>query len=58
MEAFSALAQSVEWLGLARLIVGFGLGGNLAVDFSMFLEYLPMSHRGRATVWLTGFAAH
>ena len=44
-------------LGLCRFGVGLGLGGNLAVDFSMFLEYLPRHMRGRATVWLTGWSA-
>ena len=42
---------------LLRAAVGVGLGGNLAVDFSMFLEYLPSAYRGRAMVYLTGWSA-
>ena len=51
----SALANSATALAMCRFAVGLGLGGNLAVDFSMFLEYLPSEYRGRATVWLTGW---
>lgn len=53
----SALANSATALAMCRFAVGLGLGGNLAVDFSMFLEYLPSEYRGRATVWLTGWSA-
>lgn len=48
----SAFSLSVSWFGVARFGVGLGLGGNLATSFSMFVEYLPASHRGKATVWL------
>ena len=53
----SALASGTVALAACRFGVGVGLGGNLAVDFSMFLEYLPAAYRGRATVWLTGWSA-
>jgi putative MFS transporter len=53
----SALANTATALAICRFAVGLGLGGNLAVDFSMFLEYLPSEYRGRATVWLTGWSA-
>jgi putative MFS transporter len=55
--AGSALSGSAAALAVCRFGVGLGLGGNLAVDFSMFLEYLPSEYRGRATVWLTGWSA-
>jgi MFS family permease len=35
---------------------GFGLGGNLAVDFAIFLENVPTILRGRLTTLLTIFA--
>lgn len=53
----SALTQGPVGLAVCRFGVGLGLGGNLAVDFSMFLEYLPSEYRGKATVWLTGWSA-
>jgi putative MFS transporter len=53
----SAAATGTVSLAMCRFGVGLGLGGNLAVDFSMFLEYLPAAYRGRATVWLTGWSA-
>lgn len=36
-----------------RSMMGFGLGGNLAVDFSLFMEFVPTSERGKFTVLLT-----
>ncbi len=32
---------------------GFGLGGNLAVDFSLFMEFVPSNVRGKMTILLT-----
>ena len=46
----SALSPSLIWLALGRLLTGFGLGGNLAIDFSLFMEYVPMQQRGRILI--------
>mmetsp|Transcript_20122 Transcript_20122/g.33225 ORF Transcript_20122/g.33225 Transcript_20122/m.33225 type:complete len:502 (-) Transcript_20122:57-1562(-) len=39
-----------------RFMVGFFLGGNLPVDFSLFLEWTPRHLRDKATLWLTGWS--
>ena len=39
-----------------RLLQGFGLGGNLAVDFSLFMEFVPTNSRGKSSTLLTVFA--
>ncbi len=53
----SALAPSAEALAAARLIAGFGLGGALPLDFSLFAEVLPRRDRGRWLVVLESFWA-
>ena len=49
-------SSGVYTLVLWRFLMGFGLGGNLAVDFSLFMEFVPTSVRGKYTVLLTIFA--
>lgn len=44
--ALSALSPSFEVLTAARFFVGFGLGGNLSVDFVLFLEFVSSARRG------------
>lgn len=51
----SAFAPSAEWLAFLRLLTGFGLGGALPLDFSLFAEYLPRKNRGRWLVLLESF---
>jgi putative MFS transporter len=53
----SALAPNVETLIAARLLAGFGLGGALPLDFSLFAEVLPRRNRGRWLVLLESFWA-
>ena len=48
----SAFAPSVLWLAALRALTGFGLGGALPLDFSLFAEYLPRRNRGRWLVLL------
>jgi MFS transporter, putative metabolite:H+ symporter len=48
----SVFAPSVEWLVVCRVLAGFGLGGAIPLDFSMFAEYLPRRERGRWLVLL------
>jgi putative MFS transporter len=51
----SAFAPSALWLAVLRAMTGFGLGGALPLDFSMFAEYLPRRNRGRWLVILEAF---
>jgi MFS transporter, putative metabolite:H+ symporter len=51
----SAFAPSAVWLAVLRALTGFGLGGALPLDFSMFAEYLPRRNRGRWLVILESF---
>ena len=53
----SALAPSWEWLAVLRAITGFGLGGALPLDFSLYAEFLPRKNRGRNLVLLESFWA-
>ena len=40
---------------LFRILAGFGLGGAVPLDFSLFAEYLPTRNRGRWLVILESF---
>lgn len=53
----SALSPSYVWLVLFRALTGFGVGGTLPVDYSIFSEYLPRQQRGRYLVILESFWA-
>src|SRR5574338_1217639 len=53
----SAFAPSFGWLVFLRALTGFGVGGTLPVDYSIFAEYLPAEKRGRYLVLLESFWA-
>src|ERR671915_2397404 len=53
----SAFAPSWEWLAILRFLTGFGLGGALPLDFSLYAEFLPRTNRGRNLVLLESFWA-
>ncbi len=53
----SAFAPSFGWLVILRALTGFGVGGTLPVDYSIFAEYLPVEKRGRYLVLLESFWA-
>jgi putative MFS transporter len=53
----SAFAPSFAWLLVLRTLTGFGVGGTLPVDYSIFAEYLPREKRGRYLVLLESFWA-
>ncbi len=53
----SAFAPSFGWLVALRALTGFGVGGTLPVDYSIFAEYLPSQKRGRYLVLLEAFWA-
>jgi len=53
----SAFAPSAGWLMVFRFLAGFGLGGALPLDFSLYAEYLPSRNRGRNLVVLESFWA-
>lgn len=53
----SALAPNITWLIILRGVTGFGLGGALPLDFSLYAEYLPTRNRGRNLVLLESFWA-
>jgi len=42
----SAFSSDVVWLSLLRFLVAVGFGGNIAVDFTLFVEFLPTKRRG------------
>ncbi len=53
----SAFSPSFIWLLILRAFTGFGVGGTLPVDYSIFAEYLPAKSRGRYLVLLESFWA-
>ncbi|MBN1372236.1 MAG: MFS transporter [Anaerolineaceae bacterium] len=53
----SAFSPSFIWLLILRMFTGFGVGGTLPVDYSIFAEYLPARKRGRYLVLLEAFWA-
>lgn len=53
----AAFAPSPQALALLRALTGFGLGGALPLDFSLFAEFLPRQNRGRYLVILESFWA-
>lgn len=53
----SAFSPSFIWLVILRALTGFGVGGTLPVDYSIFAEYLPAQKRGRYLVLLEAFWA-
>jgi len=53
----SALSPGYLWLVIFRTLTGFGVGGTLPVDYSIFAEYLPREKRGRYLVYLESFWA-
>ncbi len=53
----SAFSPSFAWLVILRALTGFGVGGTLPVDYSIFAEYLPSAKRGRYLVLLEAFWA-
>ncbi len=53
----SALSPGYLWLALLRGLTGFGVGGTLPVDYSLFAEYLPTKERGKYLVYLESFWA-
>ena len=44
-----ALAPGYEWLLLARIVVGVGLGGEMALGYTVVAELMPTKRRGAAT---------
>lgn len=53
----SAFSPSYTWLLVLRTLTGFGVGGTLPVDYSIFAEYLPAKKRGHYLVLLESFWA-
>jgi MFS transporter, putative metabolite:H+ symporter len=53
----SAFSPSFTWLIILRTLTGFGVGGTLPVDYSIFAEYLPPQKRGHYLVLLESFWA-
>ena len=54
----SSLAPTFETLLLARVVAGFGLGGELPVAATLVTEYAPRASRGRFIVLLESFWAY
>jgi putative MFS transporter len=53
----SAFAPNPVVLAVLRALTGFGLGGALPLDFSLYAEFLPSRNRGRNLVLLESFWA-
>jgi len=51
----SAMSPTFVWLYLFRFMVGFGYGGNIAVDFAIFTELLPTQGRGDMLFYISAF---
>lgn len=49
------LAPDAQWLGLARVLLGFGMGMEFPVAQSMVSEMMPARNRGRYIAYLEGF---
>ena len=54
----SSIAPTFETLLLARVVAGFGLGGELPVAATLVSEYAPRASRGRFVVLLESFWAY
>jgi len=48
-----AFAPTFELFVASRFIVGMGIGGNLAVDFALFMEFVPLHMRQQVMMMLT-----
>ena len=60
--AACALSQSALQLGIARVILGLGIGGEWSTGASLVAETWPAEHRGKAlgimqSAWAVGYAA-
>mmetsp|Transcript_33 Transcript_33/g.78 ORF Transcript_33/g.78 Transcript_33/m.78 type:complete len:487 (+) Transcript_33:81-1541(+) len=53
----SAVAPNLTVLVMARMLVNFGLGGTIVVDFALFSEFLPTQARGRMMILMSCFWA-
>jgi putative MFS transporter len=51
----SAFSPNFTWLYIFRFLVGFGYGGNIAVDFAIFSELLPTKGRGDMLFYISAF---
>ncbi len=51
----SAFSPNMWVLCMFRVLAGFGLGGAVPLDFSLFAEFLPTRNRGRWLVILESF---
>jgi len=49
------LAPDAQALGLARILLGFGMGMEFPVAQSMVSEFMPAKNRGRYIAYLEGF---
>jgi putative MFS transporter len=52
---FCGLAPNAELLGLARILLGFGMGMEFPCAQSMLSEIMPAKNRGRYIAYLEGF---
>ncbi len=53
----SALAPNFPTVLATRVLIGFGMGGALPADYTLFTEFLPVDRRGRNLVLMEGFWA-
>lgn len=50
----SALAPSLLLLCLCRIVVGFGVGGNIPVTTALVTEFLPTKNRAEVLCFVSG----
>lgn len=50
----SAVAPSLVTLCIFRMVVGFGIGGNMPVSTALVTEFLPTSHRADVLCRISG----
>jgi MFS transporter, putative metabolite:H+ symporter len=53
----AAIAPTITWLFVARLVQGIGLGGCAPVAIALFTEFLPGTKRGRSASLAQAFYA-
>ena len=50
--SFCAIAPSLAWLGLGRVVQGFGGGGLISLSVALIAEVVPPRERGRFQGWI------
>lgn len=49
----AAIMPTMQWLIVARFVIGLGLGAEIVVGYSFVTEFMPPAQRGRALSYVT-----